>query len=562
MNMPNRFVRFCLGTSLLIAGVLTPRLAWAQRSCESLTSLALPNTTITSATSVPAGPFTTPPGPDGKTKTAAVPAFCRVAGVIAPTPDSKIKFETWLPTDTWNGKFLDLGNGGFAGFLVYPGMIVMVNRGFATASTDDGHTGMLDATWAIGHPEKVKDFGFRAVHETAEKSEAIVKAFYGKNLAHSYFNGCSDGGREALMEAQRYPDDFDGIVAGAPANSWTHQFVGFIWDEQATAVDPASFIPPEKLPIIQAAALSQCSTLEGASDGILENPRQCHVDLAKIKCPDADAPNCLTAPQVEAARKIYTGPKNPRTGEQIYPGYQPGSEADPYNWKAWITGATPGTAIQFFFGNAFFADMVFENPKWNFRSLDFDKDVKLTDDKMGPIVNSIDPDLSRFRARGGKLIEYHGWADGAIAPTDSVDYYEKVMQKTAGTADTKKPGQNGSELQQTQAFYRLFMVPGMGHCFTGDGANNFGNSYDVPNPQTDAEHDVIGALDRWVTSGAAPEKIIATKFVEDNPEKGVARTHPLCPYPQEAKYMGKGAKTDAANFTCERPSADSKAKSK
>jgi feruloyl esterase len=382
------------------------------------------------------------------------------------------------------------------------------------------------------------------------KSEAIVAAFYGKKLAHSYFNGCSDGGREALMEAQRFPDDFDGVIVGAPANSWTHQFAGFIWDEQATAVDPASFIPPEKLPIIQAAVLSQCSTLEGASEGILEDPRQCHFDPAKIKCADADAPNCLTAPQVDAAKKIYAGPKNPRTGEQIYPGYQPGSEADPANWKAWVTGAKPGAAIQFFFGNAFFADMVFENPKWDFRSLNFDKDVKLADDKTGPALNSTNPDLSRFRARGGKLLQYHGWADGAVAPSDSIDYYEKVM-------GAKSDGKD-AVLRETQSYYRLFMVPGMAHCFNGAGANSFGNNWDIPNPNIDPEHDVISALDRWVEKDVAPEKLIATKFADDKPEKGVALTHLLCPYPQQAKWIGKGEKKDAASFVCQRPVIDAK----
>jgi feruloyl esterase len=539
-----KFVGRFLGTILFVMAILTlPRPAGGQQSCEKLASLNLPGTTITASTSIPAGPFTTPPDVSGQTQTVDLPAFCRVAGVIAPTPDSKINFETWMPATTWNGKFEDLGNGGFAGFLVYRGMIVLLNRGYATASTDDGHTGSLDVSWAIGHPEKVKDFGYRAVHETAEKSEAIIQAFYGKKLAHAYFNGCSDGGREALMEAQRFPEDFDGIIAGAPDNSWSHQLAGFIWDEQATAIDPASFIPPEKLPIIQAAALSQCSALDGASEGILEDPRQCYFDPAKIRCADADAPNCLTAPQVEAARKIYSGPKNPRTGEQVYPGYEPGSEADPTNWKPWITGAKQGSAIQFFFGNLFFGGMVFQNPKWDFRSFDFDKDVKLADEKTAAVLNSDNPDLSRFRARGGKLLQYHGWADGAAAPVDSIDYYEKVI---GNTADSKAAAE-----QQTRTYYRLFMVPGMAHCFNGSGANNFGNNWGVPNPNTDPDHDVISALDRWVEKGVAPEKLIATKFVDDKPEKGVARTHLLCPYPQEAKWTGKGEKKDAASYICQ-----------
>ncbi|MGO9270512.1 MAG: tannase/feruloyl esterase family alpha/beta hydrolase [Terriglobia bacterium] len=535
---------------LLAAWAFAPPLAFAQRRCAEITTLVALNLTITSAVSVPAGPFTPPPDLLGNIGPVDVPDFCRVAGILKPTADSQIKFEVWMPATSWNGKFQDVGNGGFAGLIAYRAMIDPLQRGYATASTDDGHVGAIDVSWAIGHPEKVIDFGYRAVHETAQVSKTIIHSFYGKDAEHSYFNGCSDGGREALMEAQRFPADFEGIVVGAPANSWTHQFAGFVWNEQATLNDPASYIPPSKLPALQAAALAACSDLGGATEGILEDPRPCRFDPAVIQCKEVDGPNCLTAAQVEAAKRIYAGPRNPRTRQQIYPGYQPGAEAAPGNWPAWITGPAPGNAIQFFFGNAFFASMVFENPKWEFRTLDFDRDIKLADDKLGPILNSTNPDLGRFQARGGKMIQYHGWADAAVAPTDSINYYEGVVSFMNARAHGER---SDDSLRSTQAFYRLFMVPGMGHCSGGPGADDFGNRPLLPPLEVDAEHDVVSALDRWVVSNVAPEKIIATQYTEGSPARRVVQTHLLCPYPQVAEWKGQGGKDSADNFVCRLP---------
>jgi len=544
------FRKWCLCVTLLAACALSPQLASAQRPCKELVSLSTPALVITSAESVPGGEFTPPPDMLGKAEPVHMPAFCRVAGVLKPTADSQIKFEVWMPAEGWNGKFEAVGNGGFAGLIVAQPMIDALKRGYASASTDDGHVGAIDVSWAIGHPEKVIDFGYRAVHETAQASKTIIHSFYGKDALRSYFNGCSDGGREALMEAQRFPEDFEGIIVGAPANNWTHQFAGFVWNEQATLADPASYIPPSKLPALQAAALAACKDLEGAKEGILEDPRPCHFDPAVIQCREGDGPNCLTAAQVDAAKKIYTGPRNPRTGEQIYPGYEPGAEAAPGNWPAWITGPRQGQAIQFFFGNAFFANMVFENPKWDFRTLDFDKDIQSADQKVGSILNSNNPDLRRFQARHGKMIQYHGWADDAVAPRDSIRYYESV----ASFVNAKARGRRaGSPLRTTQEFYRLFMVPGMGHCWGGPGADNFGNRPGLPSPKPDAEHDVVSALERWVESGVAPEKIVATKSTDGSAAKGETPTHLLCPYPQVAEWTGQGSKDSAANFVCRLP---------
>jgi feruloyl esterase len=527
---------------VLVGAALAPALAAAQNSCESLVTLALTNTTITSATSVAAGAFKPPAGPGQPAPTEPLPAFCRVAGIARPTSDSEIRFELWLPASGWNGKYEQVGNGGFAGTIPLSAMASPLLRGYATAGTDDGHVGGTDGSWALGHPEKIVDFGYRAVHETSVQAKAIARAFYGKELTRSYFVGCSDGGREALMEAQRFPDDFIGIVAGAPANNWTHLLVGAIWTEQALLNDPASYVPPSKLPVLQSAVVAACDDLDGVKDGLIADPRRCHFDPAVVQCKGADGPDCLTEPQVAAVRKIYGGPKNPRTGAQIFPGYSPGTEAVPANWRVWISGNGPGQpTLQAFFGNTFYADMVFDNPKWNFHTFNFDSDVKTADDKTAGILNSTDPDLAKFKARGGKLIQYHGWGDAAIPPQNSIDYFESV-QSVMGKTNRER------DLGATQDFYRLFMVPGMSHCAGGIGATAFGN---LASTQRDPGDDVVSALDQWVEKGVAPNQIIATGFVGGDPAKGVEMTRPLCPYPEEAIYKGTGDTNSAASFTCQ-----------
>src|SRR5437867_3134116 len=287
---------------------------FAQTPCDAVANMQLPRTTITSATMVAGGPLPNAQGIN-------VPAHCEVKGVIRPTKDSEIQFAVWLPPAGWNGKYLQVGNGGWAGAIPYRAMVDSLVRGYAVAGTDDGHDGGAGAAWAIGHPEKLIDFGHRAVHETNLQSRAVVRAFYGREPSLSYFVGCSDGGREALMEAQRYPDEFNGIIAGAPANNWSHLFTGFLWNEQAALNTPGSSIPPAKLPAIQNAVHAACDSLDGVKDGLLENPRACRFDPSVLLCKANDNSECLTASQVEQLKKIYAGPKNPRTGEQIFPGY-------------------------------------------------------------------------------------------------------------------------------------------------------------------------------------------------------------------------------------------------
>jgi Tannase and feruloyl esterase len=308
--------------------------------------------------------------------------------------------------------------------------------------------------------------------------------------------------------------------------------------ERALIDDPTSYIPPSKLPALQNAALAACDALDGVKDGLIQNPRLCRFDPAVIQCRGADGPDCLTAPQVAAARKIYGPAKNSRTGVQIAQGFSPGAEAEPGNWEAWITGASAGQlAVGPMFAHSFFADMVFENPNRDLHTLNFESDVKLTDDKLASILNSTDPNLRPFKARGGKLIQYHGWGDAGIPPQESIDYFESVR----------------SAMGTTKGFYRLFMVPGMSHCTGGPGANVFGNVFEDASAQADAAHDVLIALDQWVVHGVAPDQIIATGFVDGNPAKGVAMTRPLCPYPEQAHYKGTGDTNDAGSFVCKSP---------
>jgi feruloyl esterase len=507
-----------LTAALLLAISLTPALlmtaAEGGASCESLATLALPHTTITLAQSVPAGEFTPPAAPDAPAGSKPkpfenLPGFCRVAATASPSSDPIIKIEVWMPTTNWNGRFEGVGNGGWAGNISYGGLAAALRENFATASTDTGHVGGT-ADFAAGHPEKMIDFGYRAVHEMTAQAQAIIAAYYGAHSQWSYWNGCSTGGRQALMEAQRFPTDYNGIAAGAPAAYRSHLLFASMWIARATLEDLASYIPPSKYPLIHAAALKACDALDGITDGIIADPTRCHFDPAVLTCGGADAPDCLTPPQVEAARQIYSSPTNPRTGEQIFPALEPGSEL---GWRDHAGGPEPRNISV-----SYFRAILFHNPQWDIRTLDFDRDVALADQDDRGINNAINSDLGPFQLAGGKLLLYHGWADNLIAPLGTVNYYQDVLHTMGGA-------------EQTQNFARLFMVPGVGHCSGGSGTDVF---------------DKVGVLEQWVEHGAAPQKIIAahrTKGVED-------MTRPLCPYPQIAQWDGTGSTSAAANFTC------------
>jgi feruloyl esterase len=500
-------------------------------TCESLAALKLPDTTITLAQPVAAGAFI-PPGtsvPPASVKN--VPAFCRVAATIKPAKDSDIKMEVWLPLTGWNGKYRGEGNGGFAGGIYYPGLAVAVSEGYASASTDTGHSGSpVDAHWALGHPDKIVDFGWRAIHEMTVKAKSIIQAFYGDAPKKSYFIGCSNGGRQALMESQRFPEDYDGIIAGAPANYWTKVFATFIWDIQAMQAEPGSYIGANKNPAIAQAVVAACDANDGVKDGVLNDPPACHFNPKTLLCKEGDSDSCLTAPQVAALKKIYDGPVDAK-GQQMFPGFLPGGEEGQGGWETWIDGS-PGKDLQSAFAHGFYTNMISSKEPIDLKSINVETAVKLADDQQGQTFNAIDPNLKPFAARGGKLIMYHGWSDAALPPQGSIKYYNSVEEAMG-------PG-------KPALFMLLFMAPGMQHCGGGPGANSFGQFA----PGVDADHDLNQALERWVEKGIAPDKLIATKFVDDKSEKGVAMTRPLCPYPQAAIYKGTGDTNDAANFEC------------
>ena len=532
-------MRTRLFAGALLLAALQPLLA--QQTCASLSALSLPHTTIVSAVDAPEGALATP-AVFGGGAPAVVPARCEVQAIARPTKDSEIRLQVWLPVAGWNGKYLQVGNGGWAGQIDQTAMADPLRRGYAVAATDDGHTseGLVpSAPWAVGHPEKLIDFGYRAVHETSVQAKAILRAFFGRDAARSYFSGCSDGGREALMEAQRFPEDFDGIIAGAPANNWSHLFTGFVWNEQALAETP---IPPAKLPAIQKAVVAACDALDGVKDGLIEDPRTCHFDPASLLCKAGDASNCLTEGQIATLRKIYSGAKNPRTGKQIFPGWPMGTEAIPGGWSPWIM--PPG--LQSSFGNSYYGQAVFEQSNWDFRTLNFDTDVEQGDAKAGPVLNSTSPDLRSFRDNGGKLIQYHGWGDAAISPLNSIDYYESVRAFLGRFPDARRATTDPMD------FYRLFLVPGMAHCGGGIGPNDFGNGRGAAS-RTDPEHNILSALESWVESGAAPAKLIGSGKAVNDPTKTLTR--PLCPYPQTAHYRGNGDPNDGANFACAVPAS-------
>jgi len=499
-------------------------------TCESLATLKLPDTTITSAQQVAAGAFVPPPGmpmPSAK----SLPAFCRVQATITPAKDSSIKVEVWLPLTGWNGKYRGEGNGGFAGYIYYPGLATSISEGYASASTDTGHAGSpIDASWALGHADRIVDFGWRAIHEMTVKAKAIIQAFYGEAPKRSYFTGCSNGGRQGLMEAQRFPEGYDGIVAGAPANYWTKVFATFLFDIQAMQAAPGSYIGADKIPAIGKAVTAACDANDGVKDGVLNDPRECRFDPAALLCKSADAADCLTAPQVAALKKIYAGPKDAR-GKQMYPGFLPGGEEGEGGWVTWI-GKSPGKDLQTAFANGFYTNMISSKEPVNVKTVNIETAVKLADEQQGRTFNADDPNLKAFAAHGGKLIMFHGWSDAALPPLGAVNYYSSVEAALGAPA--------------TAAFMRLYMAPGVQHCGGGPGANSFGQSA----APSDAQHDVHAALEQWVEKGAAPDKIIATKYVDDDHTKGVKFTRPLCPYPQSAKYKGTGDTNDAASFEC------------
>jgi feruloyl esterase len=499
----------------LVLGVSAPAAAQTSGACDALGTLTLQDATITAATQVEAGAFRAP-GAAASAAPMNTPAFCRVAVTLTPTPESHIKIEVWLPpAGAWNGKFLGTGNGGAGGAISYPALAAGLAKGYATTNTDMGtSTTGLDFTFGVGHREMVVDWGYRSTHLMTVYAKTIAKAFYTRDPQQSYFMGCSTGGHQAITEAHRYPGDYNGIIAGDPANNRVRLHMNSFWAYQATHDDPASYIPPAKLPVINRAVLDACDALDGLKDGIIDDPRACTFDPSSMQCPGADGPTCLTAAQVTAMKKIYAGPHNPRTHELIFPGMYVGSEVNPLGLDRTLANApdsgrprpAPGLAIW---------------TGWKGPGYDWDKDATMVVNELSPLLDDADPDLSAFRTRGGKLVLYTGWADPLIPAADTLHYYEGLQKKMGGAPATAE-------------FARLFMVPGMGHCAGGNAPTRF---Y------------ALSALEPWVEKGTAPAKMIAAQVVQGETK----RTRPLCVYPQVARWNGTGSQDEAANFSCKAP---------
>jgi feruloyl esterase len=485
--------------------------AWSQSQadCEHLSGLKLPATTIDSAAVEPGPQFTPPKGPAGPAL-AHLPAFCRVTGVVQPA----VRFEVWLPMKDWNGKFQGTGNGGYNGAIVYNALATGLLRNYATANTDMGHVATTPdpGSWALHHPELIADQGYRAQHETAVRAKAIVAAFYGKHPSRSYFVGCSSGGWEALTEAHRFPHDYDGIIAGAPASEVVHLHAGQIWGYIA-----AQQIDAAKIPMISAAVIAKCDAKDGLKDGLISDPLACDFQPAELACQSGQDPkDCLTSVEVKALEQMYTG-AHFSSGALVYPPWPRGME-----FALGLARSDMVAAL----GASTYRDMVFENPQWDFHTINYDHDVKLADAKIGAAMNDGSTDLKAFRSAGGKLILWHGWSDPLISPLHTIAYYNKLATGFAA------PGADQSAaLSQVSDFARLFLAPGVTHCGGGPGPDSF---------------DSVGALEAWVEHGQAPESMIATH----NTAGKADRTRPLCAYPRQAVYDGKGNSDEAASFSC------------
>jgi hypothetical protein len=461
-------------TSLAMLGVATPASA-LDRNCATLRDHELAHVSIISADEV---------------ASVDVPRYCRVQADARPTADSQIRFELWMPVSGWNGRYYQLGNGGFAGSISYPALEAELRRGNVVAATDTGHSGgTFDASWALGHPEKIVDYGWRSLKETFDATQSLIHAYYGKGPTRRYFNGCSNGGRQALMLAQRFPSDWDGILAGAPALNWTAQLASFALIQRTLRSDPQSWIEPAKLPAIQRAALASCTSAAQVKDGIPQDPRQCAFDPASLVCKGAESKECLTHKQAAALSLIQRE-------------FEPTAAAVKENWDRWIVNADREAFSQLTLGEQFSRNMGFMDAE-----------------SLGRALNATSTDLTQFDRRGGKLLMYFGWADALISPRMGLAYYEGVAARLGGIA-------------KTQEFFRLFMVPGMTHCQGGPAPNVFGQSSFTPGLRDEPAYDIRRALEAWVERGVAPERVVAVKYVDDDVARGVARTAGLCPFPE------------------------------
>jgi feruloyl esterase len=499
-----RFLVVCV-FALVLAPAGRLETADAGAGCADLAELALPNAKITVAETIDAGAFKPP---DQENAFRSLPSFCRVAVTLTPSPDSDIKVEVWIPAANWNGKFQAVGNGAFNGNINYPAMAAALGRGYATSSTDTGHTGG-GAGWAAGHPQKVVDFGWRAVHEMTIAAKKVIAARTGSAPAFSYWNGCSAGGRQAMKEAQRFPDDYNGIIAGAPGLDWTGRAAQAVRVAKTLEHNAAARLSSTDRQVLHRAVLDACDAADGLKDGLVSDPESCRFDPGVLECRGPDRSGCLTPPQIETARLMYSAGVNASTSRKIG-GLLPGSEL---GWTdlGWTASARATGLDQFRF-------LVFKDPAWDIQNFNFDHDLARAEETDRDTLNALDPNLQPFISRGGKLIQFHGWADPQISPANSTQYYGRVVEALGGP-------------HKIQDSYRLFMAPGMGHCGGGEGPNTF---------------DMVAAIEQWVERGTAPDRIEASHSTNGV----VDRKRPLCPYPQIAAYQGTGGIDDAASFAC------------
>jgi feruloyl esterase len=441
--------------------------------------------------------------------------LCRAQLRLQPAPGSEIKVEVWLP-GTWNGKLMGFGGAGFDGGLSPGGAPLFnqaVERGYTIVANDAGHkAGSSIESWVHRQPERVVDFGHRANHLAAVAAKQVIAAYYGKAARHASFFGCSNGGRDGLMLATRYPEDYDSIIAGAPARRYTAILTQLHWYTQAIHGPTGAPNLASKLGFVQDAVLDKCDAIDGVTDRVLENPLLCSFDASTLQCNGADAPTCLTESELVALRKIYGGPRL-RNDARVISGPAMGSEAGP-EWKGWVT-TTQGTM----FGQEFYRWFVYDDPAWTIESFDLDRDYAVARERVAPVLDVESADLSAFTSRGGKLILYQGWDDPGIPPAETIEYYEDVLRRIGPGAASQ---------------VRLFMVPSMGHCAGGPGATSF---------------DMQAVLERWVDHGEAPERVVAVKPDSGDP----SLTHPLCVWPETAHYTGNGSTRDAVSFVCKAP---------
>lgn len=522
-------------TLTFLATVLAlPAAAIAQANdCERLTSLALPGARITSAQQRR--------------------DFCEVQGIASPVPGSRIGFTVWLPPEKrWSQRLHMVGNGGYSSKVYVAQLEARVQRGDVAVATDTGHTGP-ELTFGRDNPVAIADWGNRAVHESVKAAKGVVQAFYGWPQKYAYFSGSSTGGHQALMVAQRHPEDFDGIIAGAPGNNRSNLNLSFLWSflqNHRPGDNTRQIVPNKKLTVVHAAVVKSCDGIDGVKDGVIDDPRECRFDLQSLECASADTDQCLTDEQIATMRAIYQGPRDARTGRQIFPGFPFGSEGMEYGdhpgWSEFWANPDDPTRPQ---RADFFRYWVFHDEHWDWWKFNWGSDVDTVNRVIAPVVNATDPDLSRFRGRGGKLIMFMGWNDPVGSALDAIDYYESVVARSTGPDSAAK-------LADTQKFARLYMVPGMSHTAGGPGATHFSNATrDSAPPVEDSRHDMGLALYDWVERGTAPEELIGTHFSEGSGPTGkVQFQRPLCVYPKVIRYRG-GDTNSAASFHCTPPTS-------